>query len=62
MNNTMSVMMPLPRSMKVATMIMAMIMITKKMVTMVKTRLKYNCAHLRLTKESLTVEFANKNV
>ena len=27
-----------------------------------KTRLTYNCAHLRLTKESLTVEFANKNV
>ena len=25
------------------------------------TRLTYNCAHLRLTKESLTVEFANKN-
>ena len=27
-----------------------------------ETRLTYNCAHLRLTKESLTVEFANKNV
>ena len=34
MNNTMLVMMP--RSMKVATMMMAMLMITKKMVTMVK--------------------------
>ena len=34
MNNTMLIMMP--RSMKVATMIMAMLMITKKIVTMVK--------------------------
>ena len=28
----------------------------------IMTRLTYNCAHLRLTKESLTVEFANENV
>ena len=37
MNNAMLVMMP--RSMKVATMIMAMLMITKKMVTMVKMKM-----------------------
>ena len=27
-----------------------------------ETRLTYNCAHLRYTKESLTVEFGKKNV
>ena len=50
------------------TMICSTMLTILKMLTLLKregvkkTRLTYNCAHLRLTKESLTVEFANKNV